>query len=103
MAIIFTIAGTVSGLISTAFFREDFKQLGLLFLILAIGLYLYALYVYIKELKTKKEPNSLGGLKIESCSTDENTKLLIKSIGTANGFINFNDIVNDTNLHLKVT
>lgn len=41
-------------------------------------------------------------VKVESYSTDENTKLVIKSIGTAeNGFINFSEIVNDTNLNLK--
>ena len=102
MTRIFTIAGTIFALISTGFFREDFKQLGLLFLILAIGLYLYALLVYIKELKAKKESHSLSGLKLDSYSTDENTKLVIKSIGTAEtGSINFNEIVNYTNLQLK--
>lgn len=103
MAIIFTIAGTVFGLISTIFFSYKSNQFGLSFGIFAIVLYLYALFVYIKELKTKKEPSSLGPLKLESYSTDENIKLVIKSIGTAEtGFINFNEIVNDTNLHLKV-
>lgn len=97
-----TISVGITSLLSLIFYRVEYIQLSLLFLIIAVALSIYALFTHRKELKAKKEPNSLGGLKLESYSTDENTRLVIKSIGTAqNGFINFNDIVNDTSLHLK--
>jgi predicted transcriptional regulator len=55
-----------------------------------------------KELQLEKEPESSGGIRCEMYGTDENAKLVIKSLGTAErGFKNFGDIVNDTNLPLN--
>jgi hypothetical protein len=69
---------------------------------MAIALLVGALLAHRKESKEKKEPKSHGGIKVIGFGTDENTKLVIKSISSAeHGFINFNDIVNDTNLPLK--
>ena len=57
-----------------------------------------------KELQPEKKPESFaGGIRCEMCGTDENTKLVIKSIGAAkHGFKNFGGIVNETNLSLNV-
>jgi len=97
-----TIAASIFGLISGIFFNYKLNHFGNLFVGLAVVLFFYALFVNRKELKIEKESEPSGSLKIESYGTDENTTLVIKSIGTAdNGFINFGDIVNDTNLPLK--
>lgn len=97
------IIAAIFALIAAFLFRVGHSTSSLVFIVLAVLVYIYALFTHRKESKAKKEPNSLGGLKLESYSTDKNTKLVIRSIGTAkNGFINFNEIVNDTNLHLKV-
>ena len=97
-----TIAATIFGLISGIFFNYKLNHFGNLFVGLAVVLYFYAFFVNRKESKIPKESEPSGFLKIESYGTDENTALVIKSIGTAgNGFINFGDIVNDTNLPLK--
>ena len=51
----------------------------------------------------EKEPESLaGGIRCEMYGTDENAKLVIKSIGTSkHGFKNFSDMVNEINLSLN--
>lgn len=56
----------------------------------------------VKELQLDKEAeSSSGGITCEMSGTDENAKLVIKSIGTSkHGFKNFGDIVNETNLSL---
>lgn len=102
MANIFTISAAICSLISATFFSYKMNHVGLSFCILAIFLFSYAAFIYLKESKTKKDPNSLSGLKVEAISTDENDKLVIKAIGTSDGFINFDDIVNNTNLPHKV-
>jgi len=54
-----------------------------------------------KDLEIEKEPKSYVGIKFKAYATDENTKLVIRSLGTAkHGFKNFSDIVTNTNLSL---
>lgn len=98
-----TITAGIFSLISLLFFKIEHSQLGFIFLGIAVFLSVCALIVHLKKPKTQREPSSLGPLKLKSYSADENARLVIKSIGTAeNGFINFNEIVNDTNLPLKI-
>ena len=57
----------------------------------------------LKKVLTIKEPESSGFMQCEMGGTDENAKLVIKSIGAAkHGFKNFGDIVNETNLSLDI-
>jgi predicted transcriptional regulator len=98
----YIIIGSVFAVISGASFNYKLNQFGLLFTVLSIALFLCALIAHKKELKMVEESESSGFLKIESYGTDENTALVIKSIKYSdNGFINFGDIVNETNLSLK--
>ena len=56
-----------------------------------------------KELQYEKATESSGFMQCEMIGADENTKLVIRSIGSAkHGVKNFGDIVNDTNLSLGI-
>jgi predicted transcriptional regulator len=89
--------------LSLLFYRLDHNNISLIFLVITIFLGLLALIKHRNNLKEKQFENSPGFLGIEAYVTDEDTALVIKSIGTAeNGFIYFGDIVNETNLHLKI-
>ena len=81
-------------------------------LIIALSLAVHGIYrqrkqttiqkVVKKNELFEKESKSSGGITCEMCGTEENAKLVIKSIETAkHGFKNFSDIVNDTNLPLS--
>jgi len=98
----YTIIASICSVVAGAAFSLKFNLCGILATILAVAFFLFAFISHKKELKEIQEENSSGLMRIEAYGTDEDTKLVIKSIGTAeNGFINFGEIANDTNLPLK--
>ncbi len=99
----FTIFASIFSVVAGALFSLDFKHYGILFTVLAIAFLFCAFMSHRKELKERQISQPTGGCQIEAYGTDEDTALVIKSIKYSdNGFINFGDIVNETNLSLKV-
>jgi predicted transcriptional regulator len=99
----YTIIASIFSVVAATSFSLKFNHYGILFAVLAVVFFFCALMSYRKELKEKKDSQPTGGFQIESYVTDEDTALVIKSIKYSdNGFINFGDIVNETNLSLRI-
>ncbi|OHX33998.1 hypothetical protein BJL95_05755 [Methylomonas sp. LWB] len=99
----YTIIASICSVVGGAAFSLKFNYFGILCTILAVAFFLLAFISHKKELRYKEDQEQSRGFKIEAYGTDPDTDLVIKAIGTAeNDFIYFGDIVNDTNLPLKV-
>jgi len=99
----YTIIGSIFAVIASLAFHYTLNTYGIILIILAVASFLYALNLHKKELKKFLSSQPTTGYTAKIYGTGNDTNLVIKSIGaTENRFVNFNDIVNETNLSLKI-
>lgn len=99
----YTIVASIFAVMSGAVFSYKFNHYGILFSVLSVVFFILALIEHKKESKEHKQENASGFIKMEAYGTDPDTDMVIKAIGTSgNDFIYFSDIVNETNLSLKI-
>ena len=97
----FVILAGITGVISAAMFGYKLNHYGSIFVLLTVTLFIGAWISYNQDLK-KRDSRPPGSFQVEAFATDPDTKLVIKALGAAESdFIDFDNIVNGTNLPLK--